>query len=967
MAPVREWVKRLALLVAVLAVPLAAASFARAQTTKRLALVVGVGDYNLDNNGLQKLLAPPNDAEQIAAVLKRKGFDFSVTLLKDQDVKDKTAFQNRFKSFLSTVEPGSEVVFYFSGHGGNIPGKGNFYLLPDAKGEAAYLKTVAGPSGETADKAKSRYQDWLSQVAISEDSIRDSIQKQSPRVTVIIADACRSYVTDPKATSPIAPGVIKPKQIPPGVLMLYSAREGQVSLDARGTGQEATPETKDKDRDKDKKETKREAARKVNSLFTSVLLRHIEKPLFEINQLATQVKLEVRNQARELNVAQVPDFNDSPDAADFYFYLGDSKVDIQARCRTAAAELQELRYGVSHGFISGAVVEQKKVDLAPCGLADEIDRLASIQRQGGGELSTRVAAATKAIATTTDPTQLCDLLASTPLDANRTQGTGTIDIQSVAVSGGAAGGNREKSLAEVNRAIDACSKAVAERSRVARLKFNLGRSYYAKAAVAPGDERKAALALAAKHFQDAVDLGYAAAYNSVAQLYQDNQYFDLIDGKPKLRPNDRDRTRDLLERGAGLGDVMAQYNLGLAYKNGDLGLDVGKRLNEIQADAFQWMSKAAESGLVPAMIDTAVALYYGQGILEDRKRAVDLLELAASRGSWEAMYNLGQAYNNRDDRSEAIIWYARAAEGGDSRSQAKLARLLTDGDGLPAPQREAAARYWRLAANGGLLDAQVQLANLLRDGTVPFRPNPKSTSKPDGGAQEIFELYSTAFARGFPGAGLELARLFRKGFPAGGSDAVPKSPEYAINLLWKTMDRVRQADPNKEDANPEFGFQAAFELIKMYDAGEAKRPDGSSLLLDDQIEQLRADYGDPSKLIYIRAGAITGDAKNSIVCPGRDDLWVAIWNRKNPEPPTEEQFNWFERVNHCKQRRADDKRKDDELGVTKKVRSIVKREFDASLKADKSDDKSKPQKLFTDRMVELVSKQKKSRQSDDEE
>ena len=148
----------------------------------------------------------------------------------------------------------------------------------------------------------------------------------------------------------------------------------------------------------------------------------------------------------------------------------------------------------------------------------------------------------------------------------------------------------------------------------------------------------------------------------------------------------------------------------------------------------------------------------------------------------------------------------------------------------------------------------------------------------------------------------------------------------------------------------------------MVDASEAKRPDGSNLVLDDQIEQLRADYGDPAKLIYIRVGAITNGA---IDCPGHnEDLWVAIWNRKTAEPPTEEQFNWFERINHCKLRKADDKRKDDELGVTKKVRSIVSREFEASLKPDKSvDSKGKPPKSFTDRMVELVGKKK--RQDDD--
>ena len=36
----------------------------------------------------------------------------------------------------------------------------------------------------------------------------------------------------------------------------------------------------------------------------------------------------------------------------------------------------------------------------------------------------------------------------------------------------------------------------------------------------------------------------------------------------------------------------------MAYLDGDLGLDVGKTFNEIRADAFQYLSKAAE-GLGP--------------------------------------------------------------------------------------------------------------------------------------------------------------------------------------------------------------------------------------------------------------------------------------------------------------------------------------------------------------------------------
>src|SRR5260221_192281 len=109
----------------------AAPNYADAAT--RHALIVGVGDYN-DKSGLEKLFAPRNDAERLKTTLEKRGFDFVTDLLVDQDVKDKAAFNERLQKFVSRIGANDEVLFYFSGHGFNVPAKGNFFLLPDAKG-----------------------------------------------------------------------------------------------------------------------------------------------------------------------------------------------------------------------------------------------------------------------------------------------------------------------------------------------------------------------------------------------------------------------------------------------------------------------------------------------------------------------------------------------------------------------------------------------------------------------------------------------------------------------------------------------------------------------------------------------------------------------------------------------------------------------------------------------------------------
>jgi TPR repeat protein len=200
---------------------------------------------------------------------------------------------------------------------------------------------------------------------------------------------------------------------------------------------------------------------------------------------------------------------------------------------------------------------------------------------------------------------------------------------------------------------------------------------------------------ASKHFQDTVDLGYPAAYNSLALMHQNGEYHDPALGKQM--PRNRQKARELLQRGADLGHVLALYHLGLAYKNGSLGLNddldaEGVSIaNRGSGKAFQHLSKAAETGFLPAMIETALALRGDWGLVEpNARRAIELLEIAASRGSWEAMYQLGVLYDDSTgsaneslrqvkDPRDAIIWYARAAEAGDTRSQERRADMLAEG------------------------------------------------------------------------------------------------------------------------------------------------------------------------------------------------------------------------------------------------------------------------------------------------
>lgn len=281
-------------------------------------------------------------------------------------------------------------------------------------------------------------------------------------------------------------------------------------------------------------------------------------------------------------------------------------------------------------------------------------------------------------------------------------------------------------VAFIDHAIKACEIAVKERSRVARYKFNLARSYYAMATITNASDVGGLLEKASRHYGEAVDLGYAAAYNSLGQLYQNGEVHVLQGGGPIRVSADREMAVKLFTRGAELNDMLANYNLGMAYKNGESGVRPDR------SKAFPYFSKAAEAGFVPAIIETALALRRGSGVTRNGTRAVELLKIAASRGSSEAMFWLGDTYQQdyidpgleyiRDivviDFNEAILWYGRAADAGDTRSQARLAEMLSQGAGLPAAQPEAAGRWKRRCS------LQTSFA------TAAYRSAPRSVERP---------------------------------------------------------------------------------------------------------------------------------------------------------------------------------------------------------------------------------------------
>lgn len=948
---------------------------ALAQTTQpqrvRHALVLGIGDYR--EGGLARLRAPVNDAQHVRDALSKPDLDFNVTLLSERDMRDKAAFMKALRDFAAKIGSDDEVLFYFSGHGFNIEDRGNYYLLGDAKTQTNFLKDLPAAEAralDTQDRKNKAYLDYIASIAISEKEVEDALAKAS--VILIVADACRTPVTGDKGFVPVAnTGVsLARASSSRNTFRLYSARRGQISLDAEDTTITVVSDAKETKGDKGSKSEARNEDRNERdqrsrlSLFTAIFVRVIQTFPVEINYVAAKIKEDVKDRALERGQEQTPDYVDDALAVKYFFNRNPVQFAAESYCRTARTELAQLRFAVAAGSIGRRDLQARRLDLARCGLAGEVEALIRLESQGAGVAREAEDVAIADVPDNAEPTLACDTRASSPFDPNRPQQSGTGDIHKLALRAISGEVERNAAIRTIRQVVEACETAARDRPRVARYKFNLARAHYAFATLTDSlPERTKSLTSASVNPQAATDLGYAAAYNDLALLHQNGEFFAVTNGVETQQPRNRDLAFQLFQRGANLGHTLALYNLGMAYRNAEVGSGgaaagdaATTSAKKLEAQAFEYVSKSAEGGYTPAVIQTALSLHNGRGAPVDADRAVELLELAASRGSWEAMYWLGEIYSRgyKDhDPGEAIVWHARAAEAGETRSQRRLAEMLTEGTGLPAPQPEAAGRYWRLAADGGDAVAQFRLALLLRDGRIPARPRVEQ-SEPDGGATEIRDLLRTAFAKGNPQAGLELGKLYRKGFPDGkASKSLPKDPKAAVETLLDTIELVRRSDNASDAGNPVSEYQAAAELISMYESGDSRRGN-QNMITDDQIAQLRADYGADTQTMWIRAAAAGG----SVVCSsaprdslGRPNLWVLIWNSTVSTPPVMRQFDWFERRYRCKQRDpGDTKTKIEDLGVSQATRAAFRREYEAFQK-----DKDK-KKSYVDRMVELVNK-----------
>ncbi|MGE0214018.1 MAG: caspase family protein, partial [Parvibaculaceae bacterium] len=246
---------RLLLLIALLslgALPAAAAN--------RLALVIGIDLYE----EIPPLRKAVGDAGALGSTLERLGF--AVTVVTNANRRE---LNRKLSDFQASIRPGDIALVHFSGHGVELDGQ-NFLLPAD----------VPAP--------RDGNEDFLKDEAVSLVSIVERLRKSGVATSMVIVDACRDNPFAGKGTRSVGGerGLAR-VEAPAGTLILYSAGYGQSALDRLG-----------------------ETDTETTSVYTRVLIKHLERPGVDITDIAKDVRDEVEELAATVRHVQRPAYYD---------------------------------------------------------------------------------------------------------------------------------------------------------------------------------------------------------------------------------------------------------------------------------------------------------------------------------------------------------------------------------------------------------------------------------------------------------------------------------------------------------------------------------------------------------------------------------------------------------------------------------------------------------------------------------
>ncbi len=146
----------------------------------------------------------------------------------------------------------------------------------------------------------------------------------------------------------------------------------------------------------------------------------------------------------------------------------------------------------------------------------------------------------------------------------------------------------------------------------------------------------------------------------------------LLKGTAALDKGDDKMAVAFWRQAADKGNMIAQNNLGWAYKEGR-----GVEPNDVEA--VRWYRLSAAQKYADAQFTLGWMYYQGRGVAQSNAEALGLFQLAADQNDAEAQYFVGWMFENgfgtEKDIASAVRWYRKALAGGQERARDGLGRL----------------------------------------------------------------------------------------------------------------------------------------------------------------------------------------------------------------------------------------------------------------------------------------------------
>ncbi len=628
---------------------------------RRVAFVVGNSHYTV----VPQLNNPDNDAEAVAAALKREGFEVVTAV----DL-DRVEFDKALERFIRTL-PGAEVsVFYYSGHGIQVGGD-NRIIPIDAK-----LKDPADLEVET----------------INVKTILAYMQQNS-KAQLVYLDSCRnnpfqsrSFLVGPEKQMAVTGVGLAPLTTKPSSLIAYSTQPGAVAEDGKGDKSPFTDSMLHQSfklgvdaqnaLDKVTDEVFEATNKRQRPWSTSTLVQPIflARPAIRIVaampvQTASNVAVKIGPAPKQgSDAATTPEEPPVQIAASLgetlstprHVPIGVGQVallDDFPLVRAATGAQIQIAAAPSFGtmYLNGKplsdcdVVDQnaiRNVTFEPSigseGKAQSVQL--KVEQPGSGDSKIVVGKIESYV-------PQCDELAGEPLDPQ-----------------GVTKGRLPNEI-DAKAAIAACTEAVAKFPDVARYKYELGRAKLASKDM-PG---------ATELFNAAADAGYTRAYYELGYL---------------------------AERGLGRAQNMVEANrlYKLASDNGDAygmlaygyNLVVGRCETKSVDEGMKLLNRSVELGHTYAMNAVGTMYYYGQEVPADPKRGVRFFQAGMERNDIYSMHNMGVAYREGKgvarNLAMAMELFKKASDGGHPNAPVSIGAMYYEGNGVKKDL--AAAIHW---------------------------------------------------------------------------------------------------------------------------------------------------------------------------------------------------------------------------------------------------------------------------------